>query len=78
MFLGRKRHGICNPVLINSEISNKAIEFMALRTDMNGMIAENELCRFMGVKPPYKETDFKAISEKMRELKRDQNNPPAS
>lgn len=49
--------------------SNNFIELMALKTEVDGMIAENRFREACGNSPAYAETDFLIIAEKMRALK---------
>lgn len=50
-------------------IDNNAIEFQALITERNGMIADNSYCKGVGESPAFRSGDFFAIAEKMRALK---------
>lgn len=49
--------------------SNNFIELMTLKTEVDGMIAENRFREACGNSPTYTETDFIIIAEKMRALK---------
>ena len=57
---------------INVVASNNFIELMALKTESDGMIAENH-CRTAAQKEPaYDDMRFFEIAEKMRALKKDE------
>ena len=54
---------------INVVASKEFIELMALKTEADGMIAENKYMEIVGKAPLYGELEFRKIVEKMRALK---------